>query len=184
MREHVTQGITHAHQILFTGLWLGACGYALLRGGAPERITAVLFLAGAVLSRRLEHAPATLFQRIEVGIFTVDGAMFLVLLLVALTSARFWPMLMAVFQGAELLVHVGRSVAPGIVPDVYFATEVIWSFPMLVLLAMATRRHCRRVTRFGLDYSWTSQLPPAYRHGRPGGEARATPLPRGPASAV
>eukprot|EP01041_Mallomonas_annulata_P027779 gene27779-49471_t len=66
--------------LFFNLLLLGSCGYAILRGGAPERITGWLLIGATVLTPLAAGGLAMRFVQAEVGIFVVDVA-----LLVALT---------------------------------------------------------------------------------------------------
>ena len=72
---------------------------------------------------------------------------------------------MASLQGCELLGHFAKAVAPDIVAVVYFAIVSFLSFPMVILLLVATWRHRTRLRLYGVDYAWVSELPPAYRAG-------------------
>ena len=144
------------HLIVFTLLWSGACGYALVRGGTPERLVATLIVLGSVLSPLVVGVRAETYRHFSVGVFAVDCGMLVILVGVALTSTRFWPMLMASLQGAGVLAHVARLLGAGIIPLAYAATVVFWSYPILVLLGLATFRHQRRLRRFGRDPGWIS----------------------------
>lgn len=159
-----------AHAILFGLLWIGACGYALVRGGAPERIVALCFLAGALLSplaQLIGRTAATAFSHLEVGVLLIDTTILGLILWVALFSARYWVMAMASMQAAIPIAHIANVIAPAAVPRVYFAMAVTLAFPQLVLLAVATWRHQARLTRYGIDYAWAGDLPERYRAGAP-----------------
>ncbi len=135
------------HQILFWALWAGACGYAAVRGGAPERIAAgalVVAVIGTWLSATLAIAP---YHTIVAGVAITDLALFGVLVGIALVSTRFWPMLMASMQGCGLLGHLAKPLGPDIIPEAYFAIVAFWSFPIVLLLAGATWRHRMRLRR-------------------------------------
>jgi hypothetical protein len=151
------------HQAVFIGLWLSMCGYAYARGGQPERVVATLFILGALASLMFAPPKDRPFEAVEIGIMTVDSAMFLVLFALAMSSSRFWPLTMASLQGAEVVAHIARLSMSGIVPPTYFMVTVMWSFPMLLLLGVATWRHRWRLRRYGRDYAWSWQLPADYR---------------------
>lgn len=151
------------HQAVFIALWLAMCGYAYARGGQPERLIASLFILGALTSLAVAQPIGRVFASVEYGIMTVDAAMFLLMFALAIASARYWPMAMASLQGAEVIGHVARLAVSGIVPPTYFVLTVMWSFPMLLLLGLATWRHRRRLRRYGCDYAWSWQLPARYR---------------------
>lgn len=151
------------HQLAFIVLWIGACGYAYMRGGLPERLVATLFIVGALTSLAVTPPRGAPFDDFELGLMLVDTTMFVILIALALCSSRFWPLTMAGLQGAEFLGHLARLVVHGVVPPAYFTITVAWSFPMLVLLGIGTWRHRQRLSLYGRDYTWSWELPPAYR---------------------
>jgi hypothetical protein len=57
---------------IFLILLLGTCGYALWRGGAPERIAAGAMLAATVGSALARSEVQHRFVDIEVGLFAID----------------------------------------------------------------------------------------------------------------
>jgi hypothetical protein len=156
------------HQVVFLGLWAGACSYAALRGGAPERIVAAAMSLALIMTWLFaaRAAPAaTSYRTMVVGVAFTDLALFGALVVVALASARFWPMLMASMQGCGMLGHLSRPLGQEILPAAYYATVAFWGFPMVILLAVATWRHGARLRRYGMDPGWVSELPQRYRAG-------------------
>lgn len=151
--------------IAFLTLWIGSCGYAAARGGLPEKVMAVTFVAAAILSRVFEGERAHVYFQFSIGIFLVDMAVFAIILFLAMRSSRFWPMAMASLQAAEVLAHLAKFIGNGTLPIAYAATVVLWSLPMLALLGFATRRHRRRLKRYGIDPAWIHQLPAPYLAG-------------------
>lgn len=165
----------HIHVILFGLLWLGACGYALLRGGTPERIMALCFVLGALLSpvvQYWEHGYSRPFYRLELGVLAIDTVMFGVTMWLALYSTRHWSFPMASMQATIPISHLANAIAPAAVPNAYFAMAVFMALPQLVLLGAATWRHRWRVRTIGIDFAWERDLPPAYLHGAPMSELR------------
>jgi len=153
------------HHLIFILLWLAASGYAAARGGAPERIAAgAMFIAG-LATIAFSLIAASLYRSVMVGIALTDFILFIALALVALFTARFWPMVMASMQACELLGHIAKWLGPDIVPAAYYATVAFWSYPMLLLLVVATWRHQARVKRCGIDHAWVHDLPRRYRDG-------------------
>ncbi|NIJ08040.1 hypothetical protein FHS31_001650 [Sphingomonas vulcanisoli] len=108
---------------------------------------------------------AHFFHELEWRIFLIDLGLLLMLLGVALTSARFWPIIMAALQGLSVMAHLAKILDQAILPYVYFGLASLLSWPIVILLITATARHRLRLRRFGVDFSWVWQLPPAYRAG-------------------
>jgi hypothetical protein len=142
------------HVLLFYALLLGAAGYALGWGGAPERIFALICLAAFALTLWAGTPFPHRFHHVELGLLLVDFAMFCGLYVLSIFSTRFWPIWMTAMQGLVVLAHV-MALMPEPSPFGYQALEEFWAFPQLMLLIVAVRRHRRRLARNGTDPSWT-----------------------------
>lgn len=155
------------HAYVFIGLWLVSTAYALARGGGPERVVAIAqFLAGPASHWAVTgETGGAKYGSMEVGVFLVDAALFAIIVLVALVSARFWPIAQASMIGCDLLGHLAKHVAPTIVPQAYYVIVAMWGDPMVILLIVGTWRHRARLARYGTDPDWLWQLPRRYRKG-------------------
>jgi hypothetical protein len=156
------------HQVIFLVLWATACCYAAVRGGAPERIMAgaifIALVATWVFASRAAPAVSS-YRSIILGVALTDIALFAVMMVVALISTRFWPIIMASMQGCGMLGHISKPLGPDIMPAAYYATVAFWGFPIVILLAVGTWRHRVRLKRYGVDYAWVRNLPHRYRQG-------------------
>lgn len=144
--------------ILFLVLWLGCCLYALVRGGAPERIGATIFLTAALLSLAVEEPQGSRFDSIEIGVLIVDLGVLAGFTALALTASRFWPIWMSGMQGVQVLSHFAIAVNATVIPWAYWNAQTLWSYPMLMLLAAATAWHRSRLRSLGADPSWRRSL--------------------------
>jgi len=140
--------------ILFIAIWLGCCGYALWRGGPPERLAAVIFLAAALASAALQSPEGARFKAIDPGVLTVDIAVLAGLMVLALFADRFWPLWMSAMQAVSVLSHLAIATNPDVIPWAYWRAATLWSYPMLLLLAGASWAHRRRLLAAGSDPSW------------------------------
>jgi len=155
-------------QYLFYAMLIGACGYAAVRGGAPERITAAAMICALVATVIIAqyHPPSRgAYSAIEPRVALTDLTLFLVIVAVALFSTRFWPILMASMMGCGLFGHLTKPLGPDILPRAYYIAVALWSYPELILLGVATWRHRVRLARYGVDYPWVWMLPQRYRNG-------------------
>lgn len=146
---------------LFNVLLLVCCGYALLRGGAPERIGAAIFAIGTALTRLAASGSAGRFGSVEVGIFVVDLAALVAFLILALCARRFWPLWMTALQAVGTASHLAKLANPEMIPWAYAFLLGIWSYPMLILLTIGTYNHQQRLRRFGSDQAWSPHEVPA-----------------------
>jgi len=161
----VTAAEVTAHQLAFFSLWLAACCYAALRGGAPERLAAAAQFLAVVMSVGLGRIAKGPWSGMEAGVALTDLSLFLAMVALTLTSTRFWPMLQASMLGCELFGHLAKPLGPDILPRAYYMTVAFWGYPTVILLAVATWRHRVRLKRYGVDYAWVWQLPRRYRNG-------------------
>jgi hypothetical protein len=140
---------------LFLALLAACCAYAFLRGAAPERIGAAFYALACILSFAVVSAPPVRFRSLEVGIFLVDCALFVAFVLLALRANRFWPIWVSGLLGLGVLGHIAEWLGPRVIPWAYAAILSIWSYPVLLLIAIGTRAHRLRLVRNGADPSWS-----------------------------
>src|SRR5438128_172841 len=143
-----------AYDALLFSCWL----YAMLRGGAPERIGASVLLIGSALTFIAVSAPPIRYGRVEIGIFLVDAAALVAFIAIALRAERHWPLWVAGLQVVGTTAHAVKLVDPTIIRWAYAWVLAFWSYPMLLLIASGTWNHQRRLARFGADKSWSSSL--------------------------
>jgi hypothetical protein len=144
--------------ILFLVVWLGCCAYALVRGGAPERIGAAIFLVAALLSLAVSEPQGSRFDSVELGVLMVDLGVLAGFTALALKANRFWPIWMSGMQGVQVLSHFAIAVNATVIPWAYWNAQTLWSYPMLMLLAAATAWHQARLRTLGADPSWRRSL--------------------------
>jgi len=141
--------------------------YAIRRGGAPERITAWTFLAGAALTLAAAMGFSPIDNRwkhIEWGPLLVDSAMLLVFLWLAFRANRFWTLPMAAFQLLAVTAHFAMGWDPQRIRyTIYWLAVSKISYPMMALLVAGTWLHRRRLKANGADPSWKLSSPPGAR---------------------
>jgi hypothetical protein len=151
---------------VFLACLLGACCYALWRGGAPERIVAGLFLTAWVASIVGDFPFAARFFTVAPAVLVIDGLLFAALLAVALRADRYWPMAVVSLQVIILLAHLMRVLDPELIRRVYSILINLPVYPQLLLLAAGAARHRQRLKRHGSDPSWSNFSGPARRQMR------------------
>lgn len=121
--------------------WLGAlvafltCGAALWKGGVEERATAagiLLSLAVTVLLRDNS------WPHVQRAIFAADSLLFVLLLVVALRTPKYWPLAAAGFQLLAIMTHVAKMMDAGLQQWAYITAGVIWTYLLLLALAVGT----------------------------------------------
>lgn len=140
--------------LIFNASLLLAAGFALWKGGAPERIVALLFLAAAGATRLVQQGASGMFEDLELDVLAIDLILLALLVAIALRADRIWPIWMVGLHGLTVGVHAAKAYDPGIVPWIYGLAVGKLAYPMLLLLIAATVRHRTRLTRYGIDPSW------------------------------
>lgn len=130
--------------------------YAMFRGGIPERIGITILAAGSILTVVAVSGPARRFGSVEVGILVVDAAALLAFLLLALRAERFWPLWVTSLQAIGTAAHIVKLVDPDVIRWAYAFALAFWSYPMLLIMVLGTWNHQRRLTRNGVDKSWST----------------------------
>lgn len=151
------------HILFFYALLCLSCGFAGWRGGAPERIVALILVAGSAatwgVTMGIRGGRADHFLDLEISVMVVDAAMLAALLAVALRADRFWPLWLTALQGFGVISHIAKAIAPEIMPNVYQIVQAFIAYPGLLLLIAATRWHRRRLRATGHDPSWSRFSP-------------------------
>lgn len=124
--------------ILYNALLFGACGYAWLRGRSDERIAAATCVVATFASFAL--VTELRYSGVEFGVLAVDLATLAVFVAVALRSERFWPLWVSGLQLTASVAHLLKLIQPDLMPFAYAAAEAVWSYPILIILAVATWR--------------------------------------------
>jgi hypothetical protein len=87
------------------------------------------------------------FATVELGVLAVDLLVLAAFVAVALKSDRYWPLWTSALQFAGVLVHLARLADPEMMRNGYAFLLAVWSYPMLVTIAVGTRAHRQRVKR-------------------------------------
>jgi hypothetical protein len=136
--------------LLFNGLLLAVCSYALWRGRFEERLTAIVCLLATIATVIVKGPVRLSYSSIEIGVLLVDVATLAAFTSVALKSDRFWPLWVSGLQLTTSIGHLLKAVQPDLVPIAYAAAGRVWSYPILIILAVGTWRvhHRRRPSEY------------------------------------
>jgi hypothetical protein len=132
-------------QLYLVTLILG-CGYALIRGGRPERLGAAIVLSGMIGSNLAGLYAGHVLLATNALIVLVDLLELVALLLLACRSDRFWPMWAAMFQLDTVLTHV-VMIAHSTPPFSYGLALRLFALPLPLIVGVGAWRHRRRSTR-------------------------------------
>lgn len=140
--------------LIFWGILIATCGYALWRGRKYEQMAAIICIAASVASVLARSPLHNRYSGLEIGDLVIDTAVLLAFVGIALRSDRFWPLWAAGLQLTISLSHMFKALDLPLVPIAYAAAERFWSYPTLIIIAVGAWRQHRRHMR-------QSQLPAA-----------------------
>lgn len=121
--------------------------YAFIRGSRDEREVAIILVVG-VIATHLSWSPvANRFSDLETPVMVVDIIVFGGFLWVALRSKRFWPLWIAGLQLTTILGHCLKAIDVHLFSRAYGAALMVWSYPILLILAIGVRRNAKRARR-------------------------------------
>lgn len=123
-----------------------AVGIAFLWGGRDERLTAAALLAATLLSRLLDEGQ---YSSTQYGVLAVDFSLLVGLVILALTSDRFWPMFATAFQLIGTVVHVASMAETGDFAWAYAVGLIFWSYAVFAALIAGTWLEGRRRRQSG-----------------------------------
>ena len=135
------------HVYVFYSLQLSAAAYAIWRGGAPERLVASLMIAAAVATTISSYGRS--YAYVNVIALIVDAVFLAALVAIAARAARFWPMYVTALHLIGFAVHGVRAIDPQMLSVIYLRGAGVLAYPMVLLLAVGTSRHARRLRLAG-----------------------------------
>lgn len=139
--------------IMFAATFLGS-GYAVVRGGPPERWGGAMFFLNAVVSNIALYLSKRQFMVPEISLMAIDVIYLITLVALALRAQRYWPLWAAAFQLDAVLTHF-LMFSKATPPFSYAFALWLWSLPLPLLMAAGAWRHRRRLKLWGDDPAWT-----------------------------
>jgi hypothetical protein len=141
--------------MIFLALLGLSSSYAILRGGGPERLAAATLLVGVGASAtvgtiRMEGG----FLAVPIRLLMIDLFVLAAFIVIAVRANRIWTIPFAACQLLTVMAHLMRLVSPKIIPLSYAFLTVIWSWPMIAVLAYGTWAHMRRRLNGNIIPDW------------------------------
>jgi hypothetical protein len=144
---------------IFYAIQVAASGYALWRGGAPERLTGLALLAAAASTGILQRDSPSLFSGLEIGVMIVDLLLLMAMVAITLHADRFWPAWITALHALGSGAHLAKAISPDVIRLVYALLAAAWSYPIVLVLVIGTLRHSQRIRARGWDLDWSRQDP-------------------------
>lgn len=124
----------------FNVVLITICVYALVRGGTPERIGAIINLGASIVSTGLRLFDGSFYAPASVVMMAIDAGVVLGFFWLATRSTRFWPIWAFGFALADILMSIAGALLPR-TPLFAFHTGLgIYAYLALGALAVGTYR--------------------------------------------
>lgn len=131
------------HSVYWSAL-LVICAFAFWRGHADERIAAATCMIATIIQLFVVTPVLRRYSGLEVGVLLVDLGVLAVFVGIALQSRRFWPLWIAGLQLTTVFGHILKAIQLNLLPYAYGGALRFWSYPILLILAIATWRTNQR----------------------------------------
>lgn len=128
--------------------------YAWWRGGRVERAVAVANVIAWVATIAVQNR--TNWVDPQWGMFTVDVLFLGVLLVLVVRTDRFWIMPAAAFQLLGVVTHAAIIADDGVRARAYITALILWSYLVLITLAVGSHLHWRAMMRRRAAYAGTA----------------------------
>ncbi|GAA4713556.1 hypothetical protein H9L13_03980 [Sphingomonas lutea] len=135
------------HYLAFWGILLGTFAFTLWRGRSDERTVAAVCLLATLATQFVIPPPQERYSYLDLELILIDLAVLAAFVAVALRSERFWPLWISGLQLTISISHVLKAIDQDLLPRAYAAAAVLWSYPILVIILIATWRSHHRRTR-------------------------------------
>jgi len=140
--------------IVYLGLLVTCCLYALARGGTPERVAVAMLVTAVAASIWMPSTGSHRFYQLELGMLAIDSCLFLSITGLALKAQRYWTMWLAAVKLNTVITHL-LILSPTLPPWSYAMANAAWSYPSPLLIAIGAIRHRQRLKRYGADPAWS-----------------------------
>ena len=146
--------------LVFNGVLLATCSYALIRGGRPERIGAGINISASGVTTMLRIVSPRFFAPAELTIVVIDLAVVGGFYWLAVKTTRYWPIWAFGFAMADIVINLAGGLLSK-VPLFAFHTGLgIYAYLALSALALGTFRTQCAQARLGLPEYRKSALYP------------------------
>ena len=125
--------------LAFNSALLLCAAYASINGGRTGKAGAAVFIVATILSAAVARMNPN-WAGTSLGLFAVDSGCLLALVMLALTSNRFWPIWALGFQIVAVATHLATLSVPDIVPKSFQALLSFWAIPILWVMVTGTHK--------------------------------------------
>lgn len=130
----------------FNGALLVICSFALLRGGRPERVGAIVNILGCLITAIVRLALPAAWAPAHFAVTVIDLSVLATFFWLAIRSTRFWPIWAFGFALADIVISIAGALLPRTPLFAYHTGIGIYAYLALAALAIGTYRLPRDAT--------------------------------------
>lgn len=145
--------------LMFNVVLLGITGFALVRGGVPERIGAVVNLVASFATTALRLIDPLFFAPAETVVLGIDLAVAAVFYWLAIKTIRFWPIWASGFALGNVVASVTAPLLPKVPLLAFHSGLGIYAYLALGALFLGTW-HLPRDASAAVRNGFRSRQPP------------------------
>jgi hypothetical protein len=123
--------------ISYNVLLFGSIAFAAIFGGRTGKAAALIFCIANNLSIWATSINPD-WKGTSYSMMSVDCLCFLALMVLAMTSNRYWPIWALGLQLISVVTHVATIIDPLIFPGIYDSLSGFWSIPILLVMVWGT----------------------------------------------
>lgn len=148
------------NQTLYWSLLALTGAYALVRGGVPERWAMAAWILASILSTAAVLLRLGTYETVQFGVLAIDVVLLAFLIGLSLKADRYWPLWMTGFHLWGIFAHLAKWLLPTLHPAAYAIGQAVGSYAIIGTMVLGTWKHRQRLTRRGVDNSWSGSFAP------------------------
>ena len=113
-----------------------SCGYAIWKGGLPERLTGIVLLLAYIVTLLVQDRVS--YFEPQWGWIVVDSSLGALLIALAIWNNRNWLLFGAALQVLAIMTHLAILADAGVRTIVYYRGLFVWNYLLLVALVVGT----------------------------------------------
>jgi hypothetical protein len=147
------------HFLAFAAAFLACFVYSFVAGGRPERLGMLAQLVAFLFGLSAISFHWANWRGLPIGVALSDVALAIALTALALKANRLWPIVLAGLQLTTVFAHVAKGLSVPLPTAGYAIFVQLWGWPMLLVTAVGTYKHRKRIRRYGEEQDWKPLWP-------------------------
>ena len=124
--------------VMYDGFLLSVCLFAVVRGGRPERLGALINLLASVASSAARLLTVASWAPAQIVILGIDLGVVVGFYWLATRTVRFWPLWALGFAIADIFISLAGAFLPNVMLLAYATGMGVYAYLALAALAMGT----------------------------------------------